>query len=260
MFFIKERAKDVKLIAQCVIESNAQFSSFRITGEPSLYVSYKEPLWLVPITDSASKSYWDRNYYMFYYPVNSNIFFRRHYGDRTPEDMYYKRVFPFEEGLVFNAWDNIYELHSDEEGKYVKITYKQALLTEDEARKDFQSEYYVDREWVLKSLKLIEVHDCMLRWVATMRTRLGEEFRISIDPLGHSCASERDGEIADFKGKKPDENKDYFSINDSRSLLFCSNLVSMKYRGGSIEVSNFSDAQKMPPKEIFQSTPIYADY
>lgn len=259
MISIKERAKDVKLIAQCVIKANAQFRSFRITGEPSLHISYKEPLWLVPFTNSAAKSFWDKNYYMFYYPVNCNIFFCRRYGNRTPEDMYYGRVFPFEEGLVFNSLDNIYELHTDEQGSYVKITYKQALLTEDEARKDFQSEYYIDRKWVLKSLKLVEVHGCMLRWIATMLADTGEKFRISVDPLGHSFVSEHDGEIADFKGKKPDENKNYFSMNDASDCLLYSNLVLMKYRNGSVEISNLSNAQKLPTK-FFKRIPIHADY
>lgn len=256
MISIKERAEDVSFIAQCVIKLNSDFHSFRIAGKPSLYVSYGEPLWLVPFTDSAQKTSWDKNFYMFYYPVNSIIFFCHRYGDNPPTDMFYKKVFPFEKGKILNIWDNTYEMNSDTKGQYVKITYKQAALTEAEARKDFQSEYYIDREWVLKSLKLIEVQGCILRWVATMSAKTGMEFRISVDPLGHSYVCEYDGETADFEGKKPDENKVYFSINNTHDYIFSDCFVAMKYHDGSVELLNFGKAKKMPPKEIFKGIKI----
>jgi len=151
-------------------------------------------------------------------------------------------------------------MNSDKDGQYVKITYKQALLTEDAVRKDFLSEYYVDRKWVLKSLKLIEVHGCMLRWIATILTHTEEKFRISFDPLGHSFASEHDDEIADFEGKKPNENKVYFSINNVHNRLSGDYLVAMKYCGGSVELSNFGKAKQMPPKDIFKGIRIRTNY
>ena len=260
MNFIKERAKDVSLIAQCVVQANTYFRSFIPAGEPSLYVSCGEPLWLVPMTNPSSRGYWDRNYYMFYYPYNGNIFFRYRYQNRLPTDIYFDRVSPFEEGKTFNTYGKIYKMCSDQNGQYIETTYKQALLTEKDVRRNFQSEYYFDLKWALKSVKLIEVQDCILRWIITMETPEGGPITISADPLGYSYIPAQGDGKTDFEGKEAKENKDYFSINNTRDFLSCADFVSMRYHGGSIEILNFSEAQTMPPKQIFGNIQIYADY
>lgn len=257
MFSIQERGKDVILIAECVINAEESFRSFRIAGKPQLYSSTQSgPVWLLPIDNPAAEKTWDKKYCMFYYPCGGVIFFRPRYGVNLPSDMSDENVIPFEEGITYNTYRNIYELHSDDEGQYVKISYKQALLNEEMACHDFRSEYYIDHGFILKSVKLIEIQDCILRWIATMQTQKGELFRVSVDPLGHSYISEYLNETADFVGQEPSENKTYFSINTAHKDPFCSDHISMKYRNGAIEILPFSSAEQKPPAKIFKGVRI----
>ena len=255
MKIVRERAKDVLLVAQCAIDANAGLRHLVIAGQPTLYVSYKSPLWLVPLADAGDKN--DVKYHLFYYSNSGYICLRRIYGDVPPVYWYTGRVFPFQEGKTFNTYHNICSMHSDQDGQYVDIRYKLAILNEDEARKEFKSEYYSDRKLALQSIKLIEIHDCILRWVATFKTSHGEVVKASIDPLGHFFASSLHGVVTNFYGKTPKENKDYFSLDDVHKTPFRGNYVTMRYHDGSIEILNFGSAEKMPPSGAFKDIEVF---
>ena len=95
MKIVRERAKDVLLIAQCVIDANAGLHHLSVVGQPALYASCSSPLWLVPLADSTDKDSNDVKYHLFYYSNSGYICLRRIYGDVPPVDWYKGRVFPF---------------------------------------------------------------------------------------------------------------------------------------------------------------------
>ncbi len=250
MEFIKERPEDVLQIFRCFEKADPKLREARIIAKPSLLTLHDQPAWILPICLKQPLHY-QSDFYMLYYPYGGQVVFYKRCGNLSPSATIAGKSCAYEKNRIFNMYSRIYEMNSDENGQYLKISYKSALLTEQDFKKDFQSEYFFDRKWFLKSVKLVEVQDCILRWIAEMETLEGTNFQISIDPLGHSYASTLDQTSAAVDGKQVQENKDYFSINNLTDAVFIPQFVTLRYRAGKLEIQNFSKAQKMPPLEAF---------